>query len=72
KRGFEKLLDSKDVIMQKLQEKNGFLPLTDKSSPQLIEETLEMSKGSFKKGIGMLYKQRKIEITDEGIKLTDK
>jgi predicted RNA-binding protein (virulence factor B family) len=31
-----------------------------------------MSKGAFKKGIGMLYKQRKIEITDEGIKLTDK
>lgn len=71
KRGFEKLLDSKDVIMQKLQEENGFLPLTDKSSPQIIEKTLEMSKGAFKKAIGMLYKQRRIEITDEGIKLTD-
>jgi predicted RNA-binding protein (virulence factor B family) len=70
--GFDKVLDSKDVILQKLQETNGFLPLTDKTSPQIIEETLEMSKGAFKKGIGMLYRERKIEITDKGIILTDK
>lgn len=72
KRGFSKVVDSKDVILKKLQEANGFLPLTDKTSPQVIEEALEMSKSAFKKGIGMLYKQRRIEITDSGIRLTDK
>lgn len=71
KRGFNKVLDSTDVIIKKLQEAGGFLPLTDKTSPQVIEETLEMSKSAFKKSIGMLYKQRKIEITDSGIKLTE-
>lgn len=69
KMGFDKVLDSKEVILQRLQESNGFLPLTDKTSPKIIEETLEMSKSAFKKAIGMLYKQRKIEITDSGIKL---
>lgn len=72
KRGFDKVLDSKEVILQKLQDANGFLPLTDKTSPERIQETLEMSKGAFKKAIGMLYKQRKIEISDLGITLLDK
>lgn len=71
KRGFNKVIDSKEAILQKLQEANGFLPLTDKSSPEEIEENLEMSKSAFKKAIGMLYKQRKIEITDSGIKLSN-
>lgn len=72
KRGFNKILDSKEVILQKLEEENGFLPLTDKTSPESIQETLGMSKGAFKKAIGMLYKQRKIEITSSGIKLLGK
>lgn len=72
KRGFNKILDSKEVILQKLEEENGFLPLTDKTSPEGIQETLGMSKGAFKKAIGMLYKQRKIEITSSGIILLDK
>lgn len=72
KRGFRKVLDSREVILQKLQNENGYLSLTDKSSPESIQEALEMSKGAFKKAIGMLYKQRKIEILDSGIKLIDK
>lgn len=72
KRGFGKVLDSKDVIMKKLEESGGFLQLTDKTSPELIQETLQMSKSAFKKAIGMLYKQRQIEITDTGIRLIDK
>lgn len=72
KRGFNKVIESKETILQKLQETNGFLPLTDKSSPEEIEDALEMSKSAFKKAIGMLYKQRKIEITDSGIRLSNK
>lgn len=72
KKGFKKVLDAKDVILQRLQDENGFLPLTDKSSPDSIMETLEMSKGAFKKAVGMLYKQRKVEITEEGIRLINR
>lgn len=67
--GFNKVLDSKDVVLNKLQENGGFLPITDKSSPEIIEHEFQMSKKSFKKAVGMLYKERKIEILDDGIKL---
>ena len=46
---------------------NGFLPLNDKSKPELIKEELQMSKKTFKKGIGALYKARKIDIKADGI-----
>ncbi len=58
-----------DLLTRKLMENNGFLPLNDKSTPELIHEALGMSKKAFKKTIGALYKQRAIEITPEGIKL---
>ena len=45
----------------------GFLALNDKSDPETIKKELQMSKKTFKKGIGTLYKERKIEIKDDGI-----
>ncbi|MFK5974492.1 MAG: S1-like domain-containing RNA-binding protein [Flavobacteriaceae bacterium] len=47
----------------------GFLGLHDKSDPKDIKEELQMSKKTFKKGIGTLYKARKIEIREDGIHL---
>lgn len=58
----QKLLD-----MLKLNE--GFLALNDKSNPDLIASKVAMSKKSFKKAIGNLYKARKITISSDGIKL---
>ncbi len=45
----------------------GYLALHDKSNPEEIREELQMSKKTFKKGIGTLYKARKIEIKEDGI-----
>lgn len=67
--GLERLDESSEIIKSKLQEQGGFLPLNDKSSPEEINKWLEMSKKTFKKSTGILYKQRVIEITEEGIKL---
>ena len=58
-----------DLLTKKLMENSGFLPLNDKSSPDLVYETLGISKKAFKRIIGALYKNREIEITPEGIKL---
>ena len=58
----QKLLD-----ILKLNE--GFLELNDKSNPDLIASKVSMSKKSFKKAIGNLYKARKITISSDGIKL---
>ena len=67
--GYRNIEPNADVIMHELKENNGFLKLTDKSSPEEIKEILQMSKKNFKKAIGTLYKQRLISIEDKGIRL---
>ena len=56
-------------LIEKMVANNGFLPLTDKSSPDDIKFGVEMSKKSFKKAIGGLYKAKKITIEEDGIRL---
>ena len=54
-------------------EYDGELPFWDKSSPEAIKEVFNMSKGSFKRAIGHLYKQKIINIRNAGkISLTKK
>ena len=58
-----------EKITQKLQENKGLLPLSDNSSPELIYQTLGISKRNFKKAVGMLYKEGKVELLDDGVRL---
>lgn len=58
-----------DKIMDKLHAEGRHLNICDKSSPELIKETFGCSKKDFKKGVGLLYKQRKITLSDSGISL---
>lgn len=62
-----------DVDAQKLlnylEENDGSIALTDKSSPDQIKDMLGLSKKAFKRAIGNLYKKRLIELSAEGIKL---
>ena len=67
--GFQKVEPSAQVILDALKANKGFLPLTDHSEPQAIYEALEMSKKTFKKAIGTLYKDRKIVLQPDGIAL---
>lgn len=59
-------------ILEILQAKDGFLPLTDNSEPEEIARHLEMSKKTFKKAIGSLYKQKIVMIEKDGIRLIEK
>mgnify|MGYP001060768337 CR=1 FL=1 len=64
----EKVLEpAANKIYEQLLAHGGFLGLHDKSDPDLIKAELQMSKKTFKKGIGTLYKARKIEIKGDGI-----
>lgn len=69
KMGYGRIEDAKQKILNKLKSEGGFISLNDNSSPELIKKELQMSKGSFKKAIGGLYKEKIINITDQGIKL---
>ncbi|NMH85891.1 CvfB family protein [Flavivirga algicola] len=67
--GYRNIEPNAQHIMNELHDNSGYLNLTDKSSPETIKDTLQMSKKSFKKAIGTLYKQRQIEIKSDGIYL---
>jgi predicted RNA-binding protein (virulence factor B family) len=58
-----------EMILDKLKSKKGFLPITDKSTPDEVYATFGISKKAYKKAIGTLYKQRKISLQEDGIRL---
>ncbi|MCR9833724.1 CvfB family protein [Vibrio parahaemolyticus] len=67
--GVAKMDDLSSKIIDLLEKKGGFLPLNDKSSPEAIFDVFRTSKGTYKKTIGGLYKQGKIVIEKDGIRL---
>ncbi|WP_054851162.1 S1 RNA-binding domain-containing protein [Olleya sp. ITB9] len=67
--GYRNIEPNADKIMQELTDGNGFLALTDKSNPEAIKDQLQMSKKTFKKAIGTLYKQKLIDLKPDGIYL---
>ena len=67
--GYRNIEPNADRIMAELADNSGYLNLTDKSNPETIKDLLQMSKKSFKKSIGTLYKNRLIEIKPDGIYL---
>jgi len=62
--------DAAERILARLRKQQGFLPLGDRSSPELIYAQLAMSKGTFKKAIGGLLKRGLISLEEQGIRLT--
>ncbi len=67
--GFKHVLSSTDIILNYLNEHGGYCELHDKSSPEEIEKRFNMSKATFKKSIGILYRQRKVVLKDDGVHL---
>jgi len=69
KSGYEKISGVADKIISELEKNNGFLSLTDKSTPDEIYKVFKISKKNFKSAIGALYKKRMITLEEDGIKL---
>lgn len=69
KQGIAAAKEVKDMIMEKLQESKGVLQLSDNSSPEDIHRLLGISKKNYKKAVGMLFKEGKVELGDDFIKL---
>lgn len=67
--GYENIDEFQNIILEKLQNNYGLLYLSDKSEPEEIKSELQMSKKNFKKAIGGLYRDKKIEILDDKIRL---
>ena len=67
--GYNKVSALAEQIIDKLEEHNGFLMITDKSSPEVIRSVFKTSKKAYKQAVGALYKQRRIRIEEKGIRL---
>lgn len=71
--GTTRFRDFADDLLNALQETpDGFLPFGDHSSPEEIAERFGVSKKTFKRALGTLYRLRKINIDDSGIQLIRK
>jgi predicted RNA-binding protein (virulence factor B family) len=70
--GAEGVADARDVILKALAAHGGALPLHDRSTPAAIEQALGMSKKTFKKAVGGLYKDGLVTLNNEGVNLTMK
>jgi uncharacterized protein len=69
KPGYGKVDDISQKILELIKQHNGFVSVTDKSSPDIIYKMFGVSKKTFKKAIGALFKKRLITIEDNGIKI---
>ncbi|WP_306350913.1 S1 RNA-binding domain-containing protein [Flavobacterium sp. '19STA2R22 D10 B1'] len=69
KLGYENIEPNAEKILDELRANRGFLRLNDNSHPEDIKTVLKMSKKTFKKAVGALFKQKLIEIKEDGIHL---
>jgi len=71
KPGYSEVENSSAILLEKITQAGGRLPLGDKSSPEMIYNTLSMSKKVFKKALGALYREGKIGLSDTHVWLQD-
>lgn len=69
KAGARKVDDFSEVLWQYIKDNDGFTPLNDKTDAEVIYHTFGVSKKTFKKAVGDLYKKRRIVLKEDGIHL---
>lgn len=69
KKGDDRVDAIVEKILEKLEDNGGVLDVSDKTAPEIIYNLFECSKKDYKKAIGTLFKDKKIELTDTEIKL---
>lgn len=67
--GYQKIEGIAGTILESLKAQGGYLPVHDKSEPDVIYSLFRCSKKAFKQAIGSLYKQHLISLEKEGIRL---
>ncbi len=61
--------DFSERLLTMLKSSDGFLPVGDKTSPDEIYKLFSVSKKTFKKAVGILYKKKILSIDSDGIRL---
>ena len=60
-----------EYVMETIDDYDGVLPFDDKASPQIIQREFGLSKNAFKRAVGRLMKQGRIEIKNGHIRKTE-
>lgn len=58
-----------ELVLKGIEKHNGVLPFTDKADPEVIKREFNLSKNAFKRAVGRLLKEEKIEIREKSIAL---
>ena len=61
-----------DAIVKRMEEYGGKLPFTDKADPELIKKEFGFSKNAFKRAVGRLLKEGRVEIFEKSIEFVEK
>lgn len=72
KPGFERIEDFSKILFDHIREHGGRINLNDKSPAEEIYDVFGVSKKTFKKAVGDLYKKRLIVLNEDGIALAGK
>ena len=67
-KGYLQMDADAEAVMKVIEEFDGVLPFTDKASPEVIRREFFLSKNAFKRAIGRLLKEERIEITEKSIR----
>lgn len=62
------IFEDADLVMRVIREFDGVLPFNDKAAPEVIAREFKLSKNAFKRAVGHLLKEGKIEITEKSIR----
>lgn len=69
KKAYLQIEEDSEKILSVINEYSGILPYGEKVSPDIIARDFGISKNAFKRAIGHLYKEGKIDITEKSIKI---
>lgn len=67
-KGYLQIGSDAEIVMGVIEEFDGVLPFTDKASPEVIKREFSLSKNAFKRAVGHLLKEGRIEITEKSIR----
>ncbi len=72
KLSYQQMEEDSEMVYEAILSYDGVLPFTDKASPTVIEREMGLSKNAFKRAIGRLLKEGRIEIREKSIAIIDK
>ena len=64
KKAYLQIYEDAENVLETIKEFDGVLPFDDKAAPELIQREFGLSKNAFKRAVGHLLKEKKIELKE--------